>query len=301
MISARCGQTELAPKKLHEVEASFQDYYGGNFSSFGFAIASVITVPVYFHVISQGSGYQNGELSDSMIQKQLQVLNADYTGQVKFTLAGTTHTKNPSWFVAAPDTNAYKSMKNSLRKGGAETLNVYSTKLPNGLLGIATFPSDFKSNSKMDGVVVHFGSFPGGSLPRFNLGKTTTHEVGHWLGLYHTFQGGCSGSGDYVSDTPAEASPASGCPANRDSCTSSGFPGIDPIHNYMDYSDDSCMNQFTPGQYSRIQAQYLMYRNTGNPGPKPTTTRKKVPILTKTKKVKPKTTKKSRSTAAPGN
>ncbi|MGH3073219.1 MAG: M43 family zinc metalloprotease, partial [Gaiellaceae bacterium] len=88
-------------------------------------------------------------------------------------------------------------------------------------------------------------------------GETATHEAGHWLNLAHTFEGGCNHWGDHVDDTPPMLVPTSGCPAGKDTCPE---PGLDPIHNYMDYSFDSCYTEFTDGQAERMQDAWLFFR-----------------------------------------
>lgn len=220
------------------------------------APVSGTAIPVYVHVIRSSNG--SGGATSSQITQQLAVLNDAYTN-FSFTLAGTTTTNNDAWYTAGYGSTAEKDMKNTLRVGGPDTLNMYLNNMGGGLLGWATFPSDYTKAPKMDGVVVLTASLPGGDAVPYNLGDTATHEVGHWMGLYHTFQGGCQ-QGDGVSDTPAEKSAAFGCPQARDTCVGKKFPGVDPIENFMDYTDDACMDRFSAGQDARMDQMWTTFR-----------------------------------------
>ncbi|KAJ3213095.1 hypothetical protein HK099_007572, partial [Clydaea vesicula] len=220
-------------------------------------------IKVHFHIItSEEDGQVVGDITTDQIHRQVKRLNDAYLNYgFKFSTESTTRIKNSSWYNVVPESQEEIDMKTSLRKGSAEELNFYVANIGDGLLGWATFPSDYQEAPKMDGVVCLQGSLPGGNAENYNLGDTATHEVGHWLGLYHTFQGGCSNErGDYVSDTPAEASPAFECPVGRNTCTGEKFPGDDPITNYMDYTYDTCMNSFTPGQGERMKKLWGSFR-----------------------------------------
>ncbi|EPQ26449.1 uncharacterized protein PFL1_06097 [Pseudozyma flocculosa PF-1] len=220
--------------------------------------AAAKQIPVSWHTITDGT---SGKLTASQVQASIDVLNKDYASTgFSFYLSASETVTNKSWFTGVDQgTTAEAQMKNSLRDGNALTLNVYTVSFgSSGLLGYATFPWSYSGAPKNDGVVIAYQTYPGSSYAPFNQGRTLTHEVGHWLGLYHVFQGGCTGSGDSVSDTPAQSTATSGCPSSQDSCPN--VAGVDSIHNFLDYSDDACMYQFTAGQTSRMAQIVSAYR-----------------------------------------
>ncbi|HXH80660.1 zinc metalloprotease [Nocardioides sp.] len=223
------------------------------------AAAVAPVVPVYVHVMAAKNGI-TGNVSDAAIAAQIDVLNKTFGGTESssasntgftFTLAGIDRFFNDSWHKDKQSS----SYRKQTRQGGANALNIWLVDF--SYLGIATFPWDYARSGAIDGVRVNYASLPGGSIANYNLGETGTHEVGHWLGLYHTFQGGCTTTNDEVSDTPAQGGSTNGCPEGADTCN---LPGFDPIHNYMDYSYDTCYTMFTAGQTSRMQTMWTAYR-----------------------------------------
>jgi len=221
------------------------------------------TIPVVFHVVTATDG--TGNVTNTQINAQIAEMNQDYAGQeapgtaantqFSFTLQAVRHWQNNSWFNDPDSAGGERALKTATHEGDSRTLNIWSTNT--SYLGYATFPWWYADDPELDGIVIQWGSLPGGPIANYNEGKTASHESGHWLGLYHTFQGGCSKTNDEVADTPAQKSATTGCPAGRDTCKTAG---LDPIHNYMDYSYDPCYNQFTPGQATRMQNAWTAYR-----------------------------------------
>lgn len=244
---------------------------------------ATITIPVVVHVV-YNTAVQN--ISDAQIQSQItrmnqdfQKLNTDWNNtptvwknlvanyNIEFCLAARTPTGAATNGIIRKQTTATSFTTDDKVKrssqGGSDAwpvssyLNIWVCNLSSNLLGYAQFPGGPAST---DGIVVKYTAFgtTGAATAPYNVGRTTTHEVGHWLNLYHVWgddAGSCSGS-DAVGDTPNQADLSSGCPTfpKTDACSPSS-PGIMTM-NYMNYSYDACMYMFTNGQYARSSALF---------------------------------------------
>ncbi len=240
---------------------------------------AIYRIPCVVHVITDASGSQ-GNISDAQVESGIRILNEDMNAllgtpggngteaRIEFYLAdvdpqgnatnGITRSANSTWFndggnywdSLAWDTNRY--------------CNIY-TNTASGALGYVNgFPAEPGHVGAVDDrIVVLWSTYgeDGPYGPPYDMGRTLTHEVGHYLGLYHTFQGGCAGgscygAGDLICDTNDESGPNFSCDGGNPSTCGS----LDPIDNYMDYSDDSCMARFTVEQINRMRCTLLNYR-----------------------------------------
>lgn len=255
---------------------------------------AVVTIPVVFHVVYNNS---TENISDAQINSQLQVLNDDFRrlnsdadgtwsqaadAEINFCLAtvdpngnatnGITRTSTTQTSFGTNDQVKFNSSGGKDAWPASDYLNIWICDISGGILGYAQFPG---GSAATDGVVndyQYFGTTGTATAP-FDLGRTLTHEVGHYLNLRHIWgDGGCSVD-DFVSDTPTSDAPNYGCTPTHVSCGST-----DMVQNYMDYSDDACMNLFTLGQKSRMQALFgtggfrasLLSSNGCGQGPAPT-------------------------------
>ena len=249
-------------------------------------VSIITTIPVVFHILTDGVGNEN--LSEAVIQAQIDQLNLDFGNgagssytvatdtEVRFCLAQQNETEVTMFEPGINRITDYNdgpfsmsdfenTIKPATQWDPTRYLNIWVSDLSAGLLGYAQFPSNsglsgLNNNgggANTDGVVV--ASFTVGSVLNpgpggpYNLGRTLTHEVGHWIGLRHIWgdSGSCSND-DYCADTPDATTSNGGCPT-VDSCPSDGL-GADMVENYMDYSNDACMDTFTADQKTRIQA-----------------------------------------------
>lgn len=228
-----------------------------------------LVVPTFVHVIRGTHKGERNAVGPRRIRGLISILNNAMAGnqsefsvptRYRFKLVGTNYTRREGWYHAFFNGPRDRRMKHKLHRGNARTLNLYI----NGggpdaypVLGWSRFPWQYTSAPYLDGVSVNAVALPGGRAKGYNLGDTVVHETGHWLGLFHTFQGGCSTQGDLVSDTPAEAEPSFYCETTRDTCTAAG---LDPVRNFMDYSLDACMDMLTRGQVRRIDTAFEKWR-----------------------------------------
>ncbi len=283
---ARCGTP--APSAMMELIAPSDCGRNSTTINADYDDSRTLVIPVVFHVIKKTDG--TGNIPDALIQSQVDILNEDFNAlagtpgamgtnsKLQFVLAKLDPSGNPTTGIDVVVSNTYfndpgsggtNPMKRALKWDPTRYLNIYTNNAGGGgILGYATFPS-YEAGEEEDGVVlnwIYVGRNAPGGAP-YDQGRTATHEVGHYLGLYHTFQGGCGSttapftSGDLIGDTAREAQPNYGCSPVASGCGG----GQSPIENYMDYSGDACMTKFTVQQVNRIRCSMVNYRWVNTP------------------------------------
>ncbi|KAM3564082.1 hypothetical protein ARSEF4850_002021 [Beauveria asiatica] len=241
-----CASTEPSAELLAAAEEmAAQEATVGNINARADDDVDTI-VPTYIHVIASSESKSDGYLSKEDVLATVDVMNSNYEGLgFQFDVQDVIHTINETW---AGDQDAMV-MKRQLRTGDYKTLNIYFVPKFHANGG-CPFPLNVTADSHefwRDGCTI---------LSKvYSSNQTTTHEVGHWLGLLHTFQGGCSKNNDYVADTPALINHWS-CNKTADTCPD--MPGLDPVNNFMSYG--YCRNEFTPGQVTRMKSMYQKFR-----------------------------------------
>lgn len=275
-LNAQIQQNPQLLQRMQDIENHTNDFIASGANS-----RALVTIPVVFHVVYNTTA-QN--ISDARLQAQLQVLNNDFARlnadasntpsafqslaantNIQFCLATVSPTGASTTGILRRQTTVTSFSTNNAVKytaqGGSDAwptnqyLNIWVCNLSGGVLGYAQFPG---GASATDGVVLLTGSVggptsPGTSTP-YHLGRTATHEVGHWLNLRHIWGDANCGS-DLVSDTPTQQTSNYGCPTFPKVSCSNG-PNGDMFMNYMDYTDDACMNMFSTGQAARAQALF---------------------------------------------
>ncbi|MEM7048598.1 MAG: zinc metalloprotease [Acidobacteriota bacterium] len=241
---------------------------------------TIYRVPVVFHIVRRDNGF--GDVSEALVLSQLDIINEDFraltgtpgapgvdtgfefylpdTDPDGFPTTGIYFYNNDDWF-SDPGPQVFNSMKSALAWDTTRYLNIYSNDSA-GALGYATFPQN-EGGTINDGVVLLWSSVgrdaPNGGI--YDQGRTGTHEIGHWLGIFHNFSGSCGmpgqpyTSGDLVGDTAPQEFPLFNCPAGSATCGST-----DDIDNYMNYTQDTCMSAFTAEQTNRMRCSFENYR-----------------------------------------
>ncbi|XWW92417.1 hypothetical protein V2A60_000340 [Cordyceps javanica] len=231
---------------------------------------AVRTVKTWVHIIAADQSRSGGAIGRDVIDAQIKVLNSNFAATgYQFSLQDVSYTYDNRWSDIGTSWDL-TSLKYGLRRGSYADLNLYYfrsiTDSANGygLTGYCNYPANGNDYGTYynDGCNLHVETTPGGTFSPYNQGKITSHEVGHWFGLIHPWggynTGGCDGAGDEVDDTPAQYGPDYGCKVGYDSCPY--LPGTDPVRNIMGYSDNSCVNEFTKGQITRMNYMYSQYR-----------------------------------------